>query len=117
MTTALTITTRRILDRLAVPHSGGHTCTSGVWVPHRDLCSVREDINELIALTEHMENRVHEAAHTPGQVEVVASALLAETPLTELDPETAEAWRYIARSAIESLAYLLDQESGAPASV
>lgn len=105
-----------LLAALEQPHHGGHYCPAvdsptsrGTWIPFRDVCPARHAVAELRVLVENLHRRTHDAAHDPQTVDVVASAMLAGTPLADLSPEVAEGWRTMARLAIEGLATHLTQ--------
>jgi hypothetical protein len=107
VTTALTIEVRELIDTLAAPHVGGHTCTNG-WVHHRETCPVRATLDQITAITEHLEQRVHAAAHNPDTIDTIVVAMLSGTPLTDVPAEAADGWRVVARLGVEALAHHLD---------
>lgn len=113
----------QILDTLQRPHLSGHRCPDdrGVlgWfnaaAGDRQQCPVlvgvaqlRERIAELHTELAAERRRVHDAAHDHDAMMTVASALLAETPLTDLDPEQRAGWLQIAQLGTEALAAYLD---------
>ena len=115
MTTDL-VNAHALLTTLDQPHRGGHHCPDtdsptarGTWVPFREECGPRAAIRDLRAILDRIGEQVHAAAHDPASVDVVASAMLAGTPLAELSPEVAEGWRQMAHLAIEGLAAHLNR--------
>lgn len=102
-----------LIETTASHHRYGHHCHDGQWYNQRTgdrtPCQVVTDLETAAAEVTHLHTQVHQAAHTPEQVDVVAAALVS-TPLEELDPEQQEAWRHLARLAIEALAAELDRD-------
>lgn len=120
MTTNDLVNAHALLTVLEQPHQGGHHCPAtntptarGSWVPFRDTCEPRATIANLRAIIGRLGEQVHAAAHDDKAVDVVASAMLAGTPLGELSPEVAEGWRQMARLAIEGLAGHLEKQGAA----
>jgi hypothetical protein len=69
---------------------------------------LREAIAELHNQLDTERQRVHASAHDHEAMMHVASALLAGTPLAELDPETRAGWLHVAQLGTEALAAYLD---------
>lgn len=103
------------LDAVRQPHAFGHTCHNGRWYNHhvgtRSPCPVLGHLGLLTAQITRLEQQVHAAAHDPAAVTVVACALLAGTPLTELSEDEAAGWFTMARQGIEGLAAHLDPDA------
>lgn len=102
------------LDAAAGPHRSGHRCLDGQWYnPHAGartpcptavtLAAAREDVARLHAAP-------HAAAHDAEAVDRITEAMLAGTPLADLDPEQADGWRHLARLAVEALAEHLERD-------
>lgn len=102
-----------IIEETASHHRYGHHCHDGGWYNQRTgagiPCGVVTALEVAAADVAQLHTQVHEAAHSPEQVDTVAAAMLS-TPLDELDPEQQEGWRHLARLAIEALAADLDRD-------
>lgn len=102
------------LDAVEAPHRGGHTCDDGKWYNDntgtRTPCPIRGHLTTAREQVHRLHAQVHEAAHDEAAVEVIAQAMLSDTPMGDLDPDAAEGWRYLARLAVEGLAEWLDRD-------
>jgi len=102
---------RQALAAVRREHASGHTCTDGKWwnprTGTRSPCPTLTHLDTADRVLAALGTQVHAAAHQPRHVDAVATAMTS-TPLGEMSPENAEAWRGLARQAIEALSYSLD---------
>lgn len=97
------------LIELTRGHGEQHRCTDGTYYGPTQFngCPINGHGTILLEALTAARQEAHTAVHDPDVVEDVAAAMLS-TPLTELDPESQDAWRQLARLGLEEFCRLLD---------
>lgn len=94
-------------------HEIPHTCLDGVWYNPRvtgaQPCEHIVHLRTIAALTRLLDTATHAAAHHDEAVDHIVNAMLS-TPIAEIPNDVRDAWRYLARLAVEALAGWLDAD-------